>query len=259
MAFVYLSRLSRVLFEPYFLALFLLAASLVLRRFRRVNFFFILSAFLLLLVPGSPIISDPLVASLENQYPDSSIFAIPPAEAIVVLGGSVQLASGQHPASHILSSSDRLLVALRLYHAGKAPLILCSGGNGKIPIFAKSDGPPEARVMGDILQEWGLPPSALLTEEESSNTHENATKSYDLLSARHIRRIILVTSAIHMPRAAAAFRKAGFEVVPAPADFQAGWGEDDTSWFPNAGALVGTEFALREWFGLWIYRQRGWA
>ena len=113
--------------------------------------------------------------------------------------------------------------------------------------------------MSSLLQEWGLPASTILTEEKSVNTHQNATMSFEVLSARKIRRIILVTSAIHMPRAVATFRKAGFEVIPAPADFYTGWGEDYTHWIPDAGSLTGTELALHEWVGLWVYRHRGWA
>jgi uncharacterized SAM-binding protein YcdF (DUF218 family) len=113
--------------------------------------------------------------------------------------------------------------------------------------------------MSGLLQEWGLPASAILTEDHSVNTHENATMSFELLSARKIRKIILVTSAIHMPRAVATFRKAGFEVVPAPADFYTGWDGDDLSWIPSSDNLDNTESAMREWVGLWVYRQRGWA
>ncbi|HUX44442.1 MAG TPA: YdcF family protein [Terracidiphilus sp.] len=258
MVFLYLSHFSRVLLDPFVLALALLAGSLLLRRFKRGSFFLALGAFLLLVVPGSSVISNRLAASLEDQYPDPSMQTIPQAQAIVVLGGSLKLASEQHPASHLVGSSDRLLVALRLYRARKAPLILCSGGN--LSLFKQpSDDPPEARAMSGLLQEWGLPASAILTEEKSVNTHQNATMSFDLLSARKIHKIILVTSAIHMPRAAATFRRAGFEVVPAPADFYTGWDGDDLSWIPSCDNLESTEMALREWVGLWVYRSRGWA
>jgi uncharacterized SAM-binding protein YcdF (DUF218 family) len=110
-----------------------------------------------------------------------------------------------------------------------------------------------------MLQEWGVPASAILTEENSVNTHENATMSFKLLSARNIRRIILVTSAMHMPRAVATFRKLGFDVVPAPADFCSGWSMDGLRWAPNANNSASTGQALREWLGLWVYRLRGWA
>jgi uncharacterized SAM-binding protein YcdF (DUF218 family) len=63
-----------------------------------------------------------------------------------------------------------------------------------------------------------------------------------------------------MPRAAGAFRKAGFEVIPAPADFHSGWGEGTTieKWLPTANNLVKSDAALHEWLGIGIYRLRGW-
>ena len=129
MVFVYLTHIARTIFDPFLVALAFLATSLLLWKFRRVGLFLTLAALLLLVVSGSPAISSILISSLEKKYPDSAVQAIPPAQAIVVLGGSVREADGQHPASHLIDSSDRLLVVLRLYHAGKAPLVLCSGGN----------------------------------------------------------------------------------------------------------------------------------
>src|ERR1700687_4419306 len=102
MVYLDLSAIAHILLDPFCDALALLAGSLLLRKFRRLNFFLALGAFLLLAVTSLPNISDPLVGSLEKQYPDSSVLALPSAQAIVVLGGSVQSASGQHPASHII-------------------------------------------------------------------------------------------------------------------------------------------------------------
>jgi uncharacterized SAM-binding protein YcdF (DUF218 family) len=66
---------------------------------------------------------------------------------------------------------------------------------------------------------------------------------------------------MHMPRAAAAFRKAGFDVVAAPADFQTGWGEPSAifRWMPWADAIDNSSKAIHERLGLWVYRLRDWA
>src|SRR5262249_13615944 len=112
-----------------------------------------------------------------------------------------------------------------------------------------------------LLQEWGVPPEAILLEDRSLNTHENAVFSFQILTARQVRRILLVTSAMHMPRAVAAFRKAGFEVVPTPADFRTGWVPLNTpadAW-PSADWLLSSELAIKEWIGLLVYKVRGWA
>jgi uncharacterized SAM-binding protein YcdF (DUF218 family) len=97
-------------------------------------------------------------------------------------------------------------------------------------------------------------------EGNSINTRENAIFSYQTLAPRGVRRILLVTSAMHMPRAVGAFRKAGFQVIAAPADFHAGWDQPDilSRWFPNAGNLLYAGLALHEWVGIATYRLRGW-
>jgi uncharacterized SAM-binding protein YcdF (DUF218 family) len=114
--------------------------------------------------------------------------------------------------------------------------------------------------MASLLEEWNIPSAAIRIETGSINTHENAIRSCQILAPLGIRQILLVTSAMHMPRAAAAFRKAGFQVTVAPADFRSGWGEPDylSRWLPRAQYLVDTEDALHEWMGIGIYRLRGW-
>ena len=84
-----------------------------------------------------------------------------------------------------------------------------------------------------------------------------------------IRRIILVTSASHMPRSVALFEKQGFEVIPAPTDFtvtQAGWDKLKSgglasqvlSLLPSAENLGLTTRMLKEYFGMLVYRLNGW-
>jgi uncharacterized SAM-binding protein YcdF (DUF218 family) len=226
-------------------------------KYRKTAFTLSICAFLLFVAASLPAVSDRLVESLEQQYEDRSVLSVPPADAIVVLGGSLRHSTGQPPVTHITDSSDRLLIGLRLYRAGKAPTVLCAGGN--LSLFRKNTDPPEAQLMSQLLQEWGLPTSAILTEQDSVNTHQNATMSFKMLSARNMRRVILVTSARHMPRAVATFRKAGFEVIPAPADFLVGSTTPEMNWLPNSQSLSETDLAIQEWIGLWVYRLRGWA
>jgi uncharacterized SAM-binding protein YcdF (DUF218 family) len=254
--FLYLSKILPFLIDPFLLTLVLLAGIILWPRLRRA-WILALAAFVLLLVPGTPIVSDFLASSLEQQYPDRGIEALPPAQAIVVLGGSVGAPSAKHSSSRLFDTSDRLLAALRLYHAGKAPLILCSGG--EVRLFGEPAKAPEAQVMSGMLQEWGVPKDAILEEGASENTRQNATMSYETLAARGIHKILLVTSAMHMPRAAAVFRKAGFEVIPAPADFRTGWNRDVLGSLPNGDSLSHSQQAVHEWLGLWVSRLRGWA
>ena len=225
----------------------------------RVSRWLCAAALLPLLVFSSAVGSGTLLRSLEGRYPDTAIADLPRAQAIVVLGGAVHEPSSQHPNSGLINPSDRILHALRLYRAGRAPLVLCSGGGADHP---------EAPVMGRLLQEWGVPAEAILLEDQSLSTRENALFSYSILNTRGIRHILLVTSAIHMPRAAAVFRKVGFEVTPAPADFRTGWGQGEGGggftgwlgrWLPEASDLQWSDKALKEWLAMLVYRLHGWA
>jgi len=166
--------------------------------------------------------------------------------------------SGAHHLTGLLDPSDRLLVAFRLYRSGKAPLIFCSGGNN--PIGGQPGQIPEATWMARLLEEWDMPTAAIQIESGSINTHENAIRTYQMLSSHSIHRILLVTSAMHMPRAAGTFRKAGFEVIAVPADFRTGWGEANLldKWLPSANNVIKSDAALHEWLGIAIYRLRGW-
>lgn len=257
--FNWISKLLPALFDPFFVALLLAIASLLLWKKRRLAWGLLLASVGILLVLSAPPVSLALARSLEGQFPDVDVAQVAPAQALVVLGGTIRMPSGQHHASGITEPSDRLLKCFRLYRAGKAPLIVCSGGNN--PVGKIAGVPPEAEGMEQLLEEWGVPQSAIEVENGSINTHENALLSYRLLAPRGITRIILVTSALHMPRAAAAFRKVGFAVTPAPADFHTGWGTPPAfeRWIPSVNSIRESERDLREWSGIWVYRWRGWA
>ena len=254
---------SKVLFlfiDPPALILILLIVAWVAQN-RRPRFFsgILAATILLLYLLACPKTSRWLVSTLEDQYRDNGIANVPAAQAIVVLGGSMKMPNGSHLLAEVTNSSDRMLEALRLYRAGKAPMIVPSGGDD--PLLPNARNLHEADEMRTILEEWGVPESAILVEDGSINTRENALFSHRLLEQRGIERVILVTSAIHMPRAASTFRRVGFDVVPVPADFLTGWEEQASifDWFPSSGALANSKEAIHEWLGLWVYRMRGWS
>jgi uncharacterized SAM-binding protein YcdF (DUF218 family) len=241
------------------LALLLAAGGIISWRRRLLSSRLLTTSILILVVFSCPELSLTLARSLEAQYPDFDVAEVPAAQAVVVLGGTIHMPHQMHHASGLIDSSDRLLLTYRLSRAGKAPRVICSGGNN--PWMGDTHRASEARSMSGLLEEWGIPAATIEVEENSINTRENALLSYRILSARGVRRIILVTSAMHMPRAAGAFRKAGFEVIPAPADFRTGWEGSNPIllWLPNPESMERSEKALHEWLGLWVYRLRGWA
>jgi uncharacterized SAM-binding protein YcdF (DUF218 family) len=251
------SKLLAPLFDPLALAILLAVCALLAWKRRRLAAWLSILSLALLLAFSCDVVARALMRPLEDQSRDSGL-DVPSAQAIVVLGGAIRMPSGIHHSAGLIDSSDRLLAAYRLYRGGKAPLIFCSGGNN--PMSGQSGKTAEAVRMARLLEEWNVPSAAIQVEGESINTRENAIRSYQALAPRGIRRILLVTSAFHMPRAAGAFRKVGFEVIAAPADFHAGWEEPDilSRWLPRADNLVYSETALHEWLGLAIYRLRGW-
>jgi uncharacterized SAM-binding protein YcdF (DUF218 family) len=164
----------------------------------------------------------------------------PHADAIVVLGG------GAIPMGPWIETGSRAGIGLSLWREGYAPVMLVSGSD-------------QARTLAAGYVQSGVPMADLRVEASSQNTHENARNSAAMLHAGGLDAIVLVTSPIHMRRAAASFRHEGIQVAPAPAD------DDDhellaasTGWLPRREALTLTARCLREYAALWIYTRRGW-
>ena len=113
--------------------------------------------------------------------------------------------------------------------------------------------------MQDVLVVMGVPTRHLILEEQSKNTHDNAVNSASVLSARGLHKVLLVTSAFHMPRANALFQNQDLEVVPAPTDYQRVILKATLpGGIPGVKNLYRTTEALHEIVGYWIYRWRGW-
>ena len=207
-----------------------------------------------LLLWSLPVPSSILGRSLEQAFPQQAETELPKADAIVVLGGGVSRNSW---GIDLKSAADRVWFGARLYRAGRAPLVLLSGGSLEELGYTW----PEAPAMATFLRDLGVPESAMLLESESRTTRENAVYSENLLRARGIRRVLLVTSALHMPRALATFRKLGIDAIPAPTDFEA---EPPSGfwllrWLPDTESLDRSSRAMKEYLGIWVYRLRGWA
>ncbi|MGI8426001.1 MAG: YdcF family protein [Actinomycetota bacterium] len=238
------------------LLLTLLGAVFVWRGQKRPAGLSLLCSLLVLWVPSTPAVSDYLRASLERRHLPMALEKVPKADAIVVLGGVVGAALPPRLTVDLSGASDRVLYAAQLYQAGKGRLVIASGG--ALPWQCKS--PAEAYAMAALLTEWGVPHGAIMLETASRNTYENAVNSKRLLGAHGLHQVLLVTSALHMPRALALFRALGIEAAPAPTDFEVVESGDETllQWLPDADALEGSTRALKEYFGLGVYWVRGW-
>jgi uncharacterized SAM-binding protein YcdF (DUF218 family) len=189
------------------------------------------------------------MGSLEWQCPPPRE---PPAhiEALVVLSGSIRTADAVRPhAEPGEGAVYRCLHAAELYRAAGGCPVVVSGG--------RTHGPSEpscAEVMRDFLTGIGVNGSDVSTEDESQTTYENAADTRRLLEARGVHRIVLVTDAAHMARAARSFRKQGLEVVPAPCNYRAttfDWSAEE--FVPGPSAARESAEAFHEWVGTLCY------
>ncbi len=257
--FVYLSKILPLMVLPTGLAIELMLLALVSlwRGWRRMAMISIALAVSVLAVFSMPRVADSLLAGLERRHPPVPLAEVPAERCIAVLGGAVEPALAPRVDLDLDASADRLRTAALLHRAGKGEFLLVSGGNWAWPWLDES----EAQAMAMALQEWGVPPPAVVPETRARNTRENAVFIGEIAGRLQCGRLLLVTSAAHMPRAAAVFTRAGLEHLPVPVDVRV-YDRPDlrlVDFLPNAGALDRSSDALREYLGLFIYRLRGWA
>lgn len=183
---------------------------------------------------------------LERQYPPHKASTYPSADVIVVLGGG-QVPRFDNDRDEDATPTTRAGLGLELFHKGRAPIILLSGTHH------------EAMQMVRVLEQQGVPVTSLLMEDASMNTHQNALYSAAILKREKLQRILLVTSSMHMPRAAASFKRQGLTVIPASTFNPKPKPQNASRWLPRRNMLRESGNSLREYVGLWIYRLRGWA
>jgi uncharacterized SAM-binding protein YcdF (DUF218 family) len=196
---------------------------------------------------STPYASDAVTRYVEAGQPAIELRSIPLAQAIIVLGGAIAPANAHREYPDMGSAADRVWHASRIWKAGKAPLILLSGGSD--PAESRTS---EAEAMRVLLIDLGVSDQALVLEPRSRTTRENAKFSAAMLRGRGINQIILVTSASHMPRAVALFRAEGFDVIPASTDFQGRPRHamhPALQWVPDTGALDASSRAIKEIVG----------
>lgn len=212
-----------------------------------------------LLAFSSPFISDHLFGSLEAKARDLSaknqrarmILEGNRYGAIVLLGGGMRpKVEPMRPFADMGDAADRVWHAARLYRQGLAPKIIVSGG--RIPgLESRKDIQTEAQAMKSLLTDFGVPSSAIVIEDQSRNTRENARFTKSEIGAQ---RAALVTSAFHMPRAQKNFEREGLAVDAFPTDFRVAPSADPlwNKLLPNAQSLQNSEAALKEYIAIFL-------
>lgn len=227
-----------------------LLGVLLRRRYRRIGATLVVAALLSLWVLSTPLVAAALVRPLE-RFPIPDPGRVQGAQAIVVLGGGRRVEAAEYGGDVVSARTlERLRYAAYLHRRTSLPLLV-SGGR------ALSRGPSEASLMKDTLEgELGV--RVQWTEEGSRNTAENASLSADILRKQQVERIVLVSHAVHLPRAVPLFEAQGLDVIPAPTGFLAPrarprWPFD---LLPHASALAMSARALHEHVGNLWYRLR---
>jgi uncharacterized SAM-binding protein YcdF (DUF218 family) len=179
-------------------------------------------------------------------------------DVAIILGGIGSIDERQQRLDFTFSS-DRLWQTLELYHRGRVKQIMFTGGSGSIRYPDHKEGFYVKKYLTTI----HVPDSALIIENESKNTYENAVNSKKILDSLQFKgSILLVTSAFHMPRALACFKKAGYtnltpyltNRISGPRRFD--W---DHCFLPNPSALNLLNMLIHEWIGFAVYKLKGYA
>ncbi|MEJ5229178.1 MAG: YdcF family protein [Pseudothermotoga sp.] len=226
-----------------FVTLFLVAGFFLLRKQRKlslVNFILAFVFYALSTGIGVLCLLNP-VEKVSTSY-DQEV-----ADVVVVLGGGVV----KTPYGYELSvhSASRLLKGLEMAKLRNLPLIVTGG---KIP---GTDRVPEAEVMRQAALKLGFEDKDIIVEPVARTTYENALRTFEIIEKYGFKKVLLVTSAIHMKRAVYSFESVGMQVIPCPSNYL--YDHAEFKWIdfvPNRDALDANLAAIHEIFGILWYR-----
>jgi len=240
--------IALALLPPLSLVILLAAGLIVHRRRPRLAMSLILLSTTALYALSTPWVGGLLQKTLEISTPVSP-GTLQTADAIVVLGGGRRIAAAEY-ASDTLNglSLERLRYAAFLQRASGLPILVTGGkpGGGTLA---------EGQIMQHVLQsEYGTP--ARWVEDAALTTWDNARLSAPLLKQQGVQRIVLVTHAWHLRRAAPLFESQGLSVIPAGIQFSGTRVDSTLDLLPTPAGLRDSTFALHEWLGILWYKLR---
>ena len=248
----FLSKLLPLFVLPLGFSLILLVWGLARKR-RRLAW----AGVVVLFVSSNPLVGHVLIRSAEGWAERRAVADVPVTDAVVVLSAGRNLSPGPDRISES-QDANRFSAGTNLALKGKAPLLVFTGA----AIVSQPDGgPSEGDVLAGEARALGVPADRIAVTGRVLNTADEAREVAALLRARQLpnARIVLVTSAFHMPRARQLFRQEGLTVEAFPVSF---WSSDpgdfSVFWFmPSVTALTKSHTALREMYGRAFYALRG--
>lgn len=251
--FFILSKLLDLVVDPYWWsALPTLAGVLLLVRGarRRLALALVGVGLSVLFLGCLPWVSNRLWASLERGVVPTMKEGVT-YDAVVLLGGVVSPQGSLRDEPAWNDNIERLLEVRQVLATGRAKVAIVSGG----PLGGELR--TEADYLARELVLLGVPGEQVLVEPKATNTRENATQSKRLLEQLGAHRVLLVTSAFHMPRSVGCFRAVGLEVDVLPVDYRMRDVSADPHLLPRGEYFAQSSRAVREWFGRAVYRVVG--
>ena len=226
--------------------LVLIGAVWMFVRKRTLNGFLLSGLAILMWCLSIPPTADLLLQGLEQRHRLPGKLQ---GDVIVMLGGAVfgGAADVTGEGAPTPESCERILTAARLYRQTKLPVIL-SGGR------VLDHHPLMGKIYKRMLVDLGIPEAAIILENRSRDTMENAHYTAALCRQKNFRQPIVITHAAHMPRAAYSFRCAGLAMTPFPCGFRT-WPGKTYHWpdfLPRGYGDIA--LALHEYIGLFFYR-----
>lgn len=243
---IYLHKILPILVSPLFITIALIVLGFLMRRARFTGL-----AIVFLWVCSMPVMGNYLMSVLDGKQLKSSPQSITEhTDAIVVLSGMLITVRGEDGLITEWGDPDRFFGGLEVWGAGKADKIIFT--RGQLPWTKQSV--PEGEYLKARAIERGVPKDDILVTRSVENTAQEAVAVYELMKVIDNPKIILITSAFHMPRAAQVFEDVGFSVTKYPVDFKARV-ESITimSFLPSASALFRTSLFSREMLGRLYY------
>lgn len=209
-------------------------------------------------IVGSTSLPGKLLGSLERPWVGVKRAELPEADAVVLLGGFAYPSREEVGGLHFNQSADRAVAALELIRLGKAKTLVIGGTGFTHDGTAYAEGDIFREIL--VVRQLGGP--EVISLGGCKHTRHEAEKTAKLAQERGWKRVLLVTSATHMKRAAGVFRTTTeLEIVPAPSAFLTSVsivGSDQIDLVPKSGGFGKVDAFIHEKVGWWMYRFRGW-
>jgi len=247
--FFILSKILLFLIKPIIWVFVLLILALLTRRPQKRRKYLILSLVFFFFFSNGFIVGK-IINSYEASYPKTQQYDVG-----IVLGGF----SGLNKRNNEIAfngASDRLFQAIALYKKGTVKQILLSSGSANLI----NKEVKEADLALKYLKLIGIPDSAILIENQSRNTLENARYSLAQIAKRNPQaKVLVITSAWHIPRAKLIFdRQTKHKIEYYPTNFAGNTAFELGDFIiPSTSALGAWELLFKEWIGLLVDRIRG--